>query len=57
LQQNPRTSGAYFAEGFFVIAPSSQGLEPPANPQRLSAVSRLYTLRLVFLDFYFLSIT
>jgi hypothetical protein len=57
LQQNPRTSGAYFAEGFFVIAPSSQGLEPPANPQRLSAVSRLYTLRLVFLDFYFLSVT
>jgi hypothetical protein len=30
-----RTSGEYLAE-VFVIAPPSQGLEPPANPVRFS---------------------
>ena len=29
-----RTSGAYFVDAFFVMAPVSQELEPPANPAR-----------------------
>jgi hypothetical protein len=29
-----RTSGEYLAEVCFVMAPPSQGLEPPANPER-----------------------
>ena len=32
-----RTSGIYLADVFFVIAPASQELEPPANPVRFMA--------------------
>ena len=32
-----RTSGEYLADVFFVIAPASQELEPPANPVRFMA--------------------
>jgi hypothetical protein len=31
-----RTSGEYRFEVFFVMAPSSQGLEPPPNPARFT---------------------
>jgi hypothetical protein len=30
------SSGEYFVDIFFIIAPSSQELEPPANPARFS---------------------
>ena len=33
-----RTSGEYLADVFFVIAPSSQELEPPAIPGRFSFI-------------------